>query len=388
MKNFGFARLSDFLGDRVIYRNLAPYDTSLPGLEALRGEVGLPEQGTPRKNEADYARVVARILAAAQHQDGAQRKIERLFFVGDTRLLDATAFTNLCAAGDWPGAAFIGSENSAPTRVALEQTENGRCLYLANRWAALADFDRHCQNQALPIAEGAAVVIDLDKTALGARGRNAGVIDGARVQAVQDTLAGLLGQAFDMSAFRAAYDPLNQPEFHPFTADNQDYLAYICLILGSGLVSLEQLVAQVRSGQLASFDQFIRQVEQRKAELVPALSHIHTEIYANVRRGDPTPFKAFRRNEYRATLARFGHLAPDAPVERLLQEEIVITQEVRALALEWRARGVLLFGLSDKPDEAAIPGEMLAAQGFAPLHRAQTHAVGESLGEEACFTVQ
>jgi len=379
MKNFGLARLSDFLGDRVIYRNLVPYDAGLPGLEALRAEVGLPERGTPRKNEPDYARVVARILAAAQRQDAAHGPIERLFFVGDTRLLDAAAFTNLCAAGDWPGAAFIGSENSAPANVTLEQTENGRCLYLSNRWAALADFDRYCQAQDLPISAGAAVVIDLDKTALGARGRNAGVIDGARVQAVQETLAGLLGQTFDMAGFRAAYDPLNQPEFHHFTADNQDYLAYICLILGSGLVSLEMLIEQVRRGQLVSFEQFIRQVEGRKDELTPELRSIHNEIYANVRSGDPTPFKAFRRTEYRATLARFGRLAPDAPVEQLLHDEIVITQEVRALALEWRARGALLFGLSDKPDEAAIPGETLAAQGFAPLHRAQTHAVGESL---------
>jgi hypothetical protein len=111
--------------------------------------------------------------------------------------------------------------------------------------------------------------------------------------------------------------------------------------------------------------------------LPPALRSLHSEIYANVQRGDPTPFKAFRRNEYRATVARFGSLAPDAPVEALLREEITITQEVRALALEWRRRGVLLLGLSDKPDEAAIPTPELAAQNFAPLHRAETHAVGE-----------
>jgi hypothetical protein len=321
--------------------------------------------------------VVARILEAARRQDDAQGKIERLLFVGDTRLLDATAFANLCSARAWTGAAFIGSETAAPAKVTVEKTENGRALVLSNRWAALADFERYCQAQGLPIAEGTAVVIDLDKTALGARGRNAGVIDGSRLQAVQETLAVALGEAFDMAGFRAAYDPLNQPEFHHFTADNQDYLAYICLILGSGLVSLEVLFEQVRSGQLVSFDQFIRQVEGRKEALSPALRSLHGEIYANVRRGDPTPFKAFRRNEYRATVARFGALPVDAPVEALLREEIVITQEVRSLALEWRRRGALLLGLSDKPDEAAIPTPQLAAQNFAPLHRMETHAVGE-----------
>jgi hypothetical protein len=36
----------------------------------------------------------------------------------------------------------------------------------------------------------------------------------------------------------------------------------------------------------------------------------------------------------------------------------------------------LLFGLSDKPDEASVPSEALASQGFRAIHRAETHAVG------------
>jgi hypothetical protein len=58
-------------------------------------------------------------------------------------------------------------------------------------------------------------------------------------------------------------------------------------------------------------------------------------------------------------------------------EEIVITQEVRELALEWRSRGALLFGLSDKPDEASLPTPELEQQGYLPLHRSVTHLVGE-----------
>src|SRR5512140_2707653 len=101
MKNYGLARLSDFLGDRVIYRNLIPCDASLPDLDAIRPQIGLAPGVTPRKNEPEYARVVARILEAARRQDSARGKIERLLFVGDTRLLDATAFANLCSAGEW-----------------------------------------------------------------------------------------------------------------------------------------------------------------------------------------------------------------------------------------------------------------------------------------------
>ena len=180
------------------------------------------------------------------------------------------------------------------------------------------------------------MLVDLDKTAIGARGRNASVIDGARVAAVRQTVAGLLGEAFDPEAFQRAYDLLNQPEFHPFTADNQDYLAYICLILGSGLYDLDKVVGQVRAGELASFHQFIEGVEERRSDLSPALAAVHGEIYDCVQDGDPTPFKTFRRNEYRLTVGRMGFLGDEAPVEKLLAEEIVITQEVRQAALEWK----------------------------------------------------
>jgi hypothetical protein len=290
---------------------------------------------------------------------------------------DGIAFANLCRAGGWPGLAFIGAERrDAPAHVEVVAQDVGT-LYLANRWAALADFDRFCQAEGRPVDVGTAVVIDLDKTALGARGRNDSVIDQARVEAVRRTIGDLLGTAFDAGEFQTAYDRLNQPAFHAFTADNQDYLAYVCLVLGSGLYQLAPLVVEIEAGQMVSFHQFIAEVEARTDELPSALRYIHAGIYDRVRAGDPTPFKTFRRNEYRATVERMGWLADETPVEALLAREIVVTQEVREMALAWRARGALLFGLSDKPDEASLPPDDLAARGFQPIHRTETHAVGE-----------
>jgi hypothetical protein len=377
MKSYGRTSVSEFLADRIVYRNLNPYDRSLPRLGQIRQEVGLPAGSTPRKNEPEYARVIVYLLQQCLRQDRPGGKIERLVFVGDTRLLDGTAYANLCQAGGWPGLAFIGSEDKQPAAFELAEAEGGHPLYLSNRWAALGDFDRFCTAQNLPVREGTAVVIDLDKTTIGARGRNGQVIDQARLEAVEITVAELLGAAFDPAAFRAVYDPLNQPEFHPFTADNQDYLAYICLILGSGLYSYTGLVSEIQNGRLASFGEFVGAVESRKSELSPQLAQIHLEIYQNFRAGDPTPFKTNRRNEYFSTMRRFGCLDEAAPVEKLLQEEIVITQEVREMALEWRLRGALLFGLSDKPDEASLPTLELEQQGHLPLHRNVTHIVGE-----------
>jgi hypothetical protein len=373
----GMSAVSDFLGDFIAYRNLRPVDPRLPNLDDLRGELELPAGVIPRKNEVDYARVVAQILRRARVLE-SQPEIQRIVFIGDTRLLDATAFTNICAAGGWDGIAFIGSENKNEAKYEVESIGTGQQLYLSNRWSALdSAFPCFVAEKGLDIDDHTALLIDLDKTTIGARGRNSATIDHARVQAVFETVSALLGELFDEKAFRHAYDRLIQPEFHSFTEDNQDNVAYICLILGSGQVDLETLVEAVRSGQKKHFRDFISEVNTQKDKLPSALQGIHTEIFAYVQAGDPTPFKPFRYNEYCITIAQMGFLPGDTPVERLLAEEIVITREVRDLALSWKAKGALIFGLSDKPDEASIPTSGLATQGFVPLHRKMTHVLGE-----------
>jgi hypothetical protein len=376
MRNHGLTSVHEFLGNFIVYRNLVPADRRLPSLEEVKPQVGLADGLIPRKSQPDYAHVIVHLLQQARALETPADSVERLVYLGDTRLNDGTAFANICHAGGWPGLAFIGAERDEPARAEVVEQEGGT-LYLANRWTALADFDRFCHERRFPLDERTAVIVDLDKTALGARGRNDHVIDSARVEVVRRTVSDLLGKGFDLEGFQAAYHCLNQPEFHPFTADNQDYLAYICLILGSGLHALEPLVTEVRTERLTDFEQFIAAVDDRAGELPADLRRIHGSVYALVRKGDPTPFKAFRYSEYRATIERMGWLDDRTPVAELLEREIVITQEVREIALAWREQGALLFGLSDKPDEASIPTDNLATQGYRPIHRVMTHAVGE-----------
>ena len=375
MKNYGRASVHEFLGDRVVYRNLVPADPGLPPLAEVRPRIGLPEDLVPRKAAPEYARVIVHLLRQARAMDLPGATISRLILVGDTPMNDGTAFTNICQAGDWPGLAFIGADRDEPASVELIERDK-EVLYVANRWQALADFAQFCRDQNFPIDEGTAIIVDLDETAVGARGRNDHVIDLARVDAVRRTVGDLLRDDFDRDSFQTAYNLLNQLEFHPFTADNQDYLAYICLILGSGLYLLDSLVAEVRAGRMASFQQFINEVDGRAGELPASLLQIHRDIHDRVRKGDPSPFTAFRSMEYRATVEKMGWLPEGTAVEALLADEIVITQEVREAALAWLGQGALLFGLSDKPDEASIPSSELAAQGYQPIHRVATHAVG------------
>jgi hypothetical protein len=369
----GLTSLHETLRDFVVYRNLVPADPRLPSVDDLRGRLGLAGKSLPRKAEPDYGHVLAEMLRQARRVESGQGRIRRVVYIGDTRLNDGTAFRNLCAAGEWPGWAFIGADRTAD----LPTTELEGPLYLANRWSALPGFLAFLEREGFGLDEETAVVVDVDKTAIGARGRNDKVIDEARVEGVKRTVADLLGDRFQEETFRAAYDELNQPPYHAFTADNQDYLAFICLMLGAGLVELETLIGEVQAGTMSSFHDFIAHMEDRRAELAPTgLTSIHDAVWERVQAGDPTPFKAFRYNEYLTTVARFGDL-PGASAEEVLSRRIVITEEVRAAAIALRERGCLLFGVSDKPDEASLPSEEQARKGLKPLHRLETLAVGE-----------
>ena len=220
MKNYGLASVAEFLDDFVVYRNLVPMDPGLPSLDALRGALDLTESVTPRKSEPDYGRVMVQLLKQARALDAPGAEIKRLVYVGDTRLNDGTAFANACRAGGWPGIAFIGSEKGDAPQVEIVE-QDGQTLYLANRWSMLADFDAYCAENGFPLDAETAVILDLDKTTVGARGRNDHVINTARVAAVRRTVGDLLGNAFDPVSFQEAYDLLNQTQFHPFTTDNR-----------------------------------------------------------------------------------------------------------------------------------------------------------------------
>jgi len=196
-------------------------------------------------------------------------------------------------------------------------------------------------------------------------------------------MAEVLGSQFDMKRFRTIYDELNQPPYHPFTADNQDYLAYICVMVGGGVYDYEALLADLAAGRLSTFPQFVEVCAERLQDRVSSeLLPVHQEVYTNFQRGDPTPFKSFRYREYEETMARMDSLPAETDPEKLLAEEIVITREVVDLARFLQEQGVLLFGLSDKPDEASIPRAELVRKGYAPIHRTRMKVVGEAIYEE------
>jgi len=367
------ASLYDLLGDLVVYRNLSPSDERLRTPQLVGGAI-------PRKAEPAYAQVILRILSQAQALRSHER-LERLIYIGDTAMNDGQAIRNL--GRHLPIYGFIGHERLGESkRVEITPLHPPNLggkggVMLANRWEALLDFIHFLQREGFAFDETTAVLLDLDKTAFGARGRNSHAIDAARIEAVRRTVEEVLGDDFDEGEFRAVYDELNQSPYHPFTADNQDYLAYICLMVSGGVYDFMQLLADLESQRLSTFAQFIEACAERPIgdELAP----VHREVYANFRRGDPTPFKSFRYREYEETVRRMDRLPDEADKERVLAEEIVITREVADACRFLRGRGALLFGLTDKPDESSIPRPELAQKGYLPLHRVTMKVVGSSI---------
>ncbi len=375
---FGRGRLSDLFGDLVVYRSLEPLDSRIPGFKVAQRHVGLAGAACPRKQEKAYADVTTWIVEQAQQVRGSKEKLREMLYVGDTLYNDSQAFRNMVAASAWRGACFIGAERSEQTPAATIDADN---IYSANRWSALGEWAQWLRGEANMHLDGStAVIVDIDKTALGAKGRNDKVIDNARLCGAYSTMTSLLGPSVDLDEFDRYYSELNRTRYHNVTEDNQDYLAYICVVLSTGLVSFEELMREVHNGSIDNFEQFIRQVESRMmtSTYSEALRQAHDSVIMSVRNGDPTPFKRFRRQEFICTIERMGNAPDDAGVDSILSEEITLTQEVWELTGWLKERGCLLLCLSDKPDEASMPNQRVSAD-LPPVHRAETHRVGASI---------
>ncbi len=376
----GRGSLSDFLGDAVVYRSLVPIDRRLPSLEQLRKPLGLPASGIPRKVEQAYGRVVAEMLREANRLMTGSGDPTSVVMIGDTEHNDGGAFRNICDALGCPGGAFICDEDSNPPRLEVSAGDPRRHLYLANRWRLIDRFEDELADSGIEICRGTAVIIDIDKTALGARGRNHLPIDAARVAAVLKTVTEVPGNEVDKEIVMAVYHHFNEPRFHRFTTDNQDYLAYLALVVGSGWMTLESLDEKITAGDIASFEDLLGLVSAATDSLPQVFRSIHHDVEAAFGAGDPTPFKRFRLAEFQETVRRMIPADDSPEVGALLETKITITDEVRKAALDWRDRGALLFGLSDKPDEASFPSAELSTEGFLPLHRTPAFVVGEATG--------
>ena len=377
-QNFGRARLSDLCDNWVIYRNLEPLDQRVPGLKTAFYDMELRSDQIPRKLDRDYAKAAVWFVKQIQRIRGVKTPVAEMLFIGDTLLNDGQAYLNMAALSHWRSSCFIGAERLEQDPVVKIQ-EDG--MYVANRWSALGDWVLWLKEQGFNLDERTAVIIDIDKTALGARGRNDKVIDTARLAGLYRTMDAVLGTDFDQATFERHYSNLNRSRYHQLTTDNQDYLAYICMVLNTDLISFDEVVREVETSSLDSFEQFVRWVNSRMMINQAAgevLREVHEAVNTSVMNGDPTPFKRFRRQEFLTTLELMGNMPDTAPVDEILREEITLTEEAFELVQWLKERRALILCLSDKPDEASKSSSRYAVD-MPPLHRAETHRIGVSI---------
>ena len=368
--------LYDVLGDSVVYRDLNPVDQRLPRREALLAEAGFPVGRVPRKRDPEYALAIRPLLNAARALKSDGGVIRRVLFIGDTRMNDTLAARNLEVVAGLPTLGFICDERIDQQPRA--HVENG--VFFSNRWSDLAEFAGLARERGFVIDADTAIIVDIDKTALGARGRNHGAIDLARTEAIRQVARRALGAAFDEAEFDSAYGELNQQSYHSFTGDNQDYLAYISVMIGGRVCSLDGLLADLAAERIKTFPDFLVGCDGRLEDArSDGLWRIHHEVKTSLEKGDPTLFKSFRVKELETTVARMNCLPRSSPLERLLQEEIVLTREVVEVARFFSRRGAVLLAISDKPPEACIPSPEEALRGKLPLHRVKVKVVGNDI---------
>ena len=217
--NFGLTSLDELVGDLIVYRSLEPITRQLPGLKSARHQLGLPAPSVPRKQETSYAQVALWILEQAQERRNAS--VGELLFIGDTLSGDGNTFQvmrSLRSAAEspldngelvghadsvaLPSACFIGNEKAGEPEHFDADEETG--MFEANRWSQLVDWIKWAQGNGMRLDESTVVVLDLDKTAIGARGRNNRAIDVARLKGLYRTVGSLLGDKFNAALFRAA----------------------------------------------------------------------------------------------------------------------------------------------------------------------------------------
>lgn len=382
LKNFGRAKLSDYFGDLVVYRNLEPLDRRIQGRKAASYKMDIPADVVPRKQDRDYAKAAVWIAEqAAQKTRRSNVQLGELLFIGDTLYNDGQAYSNMLEVSEWSGSCFIGGEKAGDAPAAEINEHN---IYTANRWAALSDWLKWALAQGLHIDASTAVIVDIDKTALGAKGRNDSVINEARLEGIYRTMTSVLGDDFNRAIFEEIYNELNRSRYHFLTEDNQDYLAYICMALNTGLFDYREIVREIQNGSVDNFEQFLRLVNAR---LIfggaggESFRQAHEAVSASVANGDPTPFKRFRRQEFITTVERMGNLPDNTPVAELLEQEITLTNEICEVGKWLQERGCLVLCMSDKPDEASQP-DRHTSPNLPPVHQAETHLIGTSIAAE------
>jgi len=322
-------KLSDFFENNIVFRELEPVNKKLPGFSVLKDVLRLDRM--PRKKDAEYAQVLSKMFSAAGN-------FSKIIYIGDTLMSDLSVIKNFANSGLFETIGIITREGEIS---GFEEREN----YIFNgSWANLQDILAYIENKFFSTDKNTIVIIDIDKTAIGARGRNEKAIDRARMDAIL-MLAEKAFKDISVEEFLSVYDKVNKREFFSITEDNQDFVSILSMLVYGGVLTISDL----RNAR-----NILTLLARVKTNNPVLLEYVET-VLQNIKARNPTAFPQFRKAEFEKTIARMGFLPDETPIETLLSEEIMITREVYEAALYLKDKGAFVFGVSDKPAISSIP---------------------------------
>ncbi len=327
------SNLNFIFDDLIVFRELNVLKDGFPNFKKIKEILSLEE--LPRKKDKNYALVLSFII----DQIGDFNKV---IYIGDTFLNDKSIIENLTDLKKYEVFGII-----TEGKGELKREKN---VILNNSWENLGNLIKELN---LNFDKKTFIIADIDKTLIGARGRNDLSIDKARFDAIKIVSKNYI-KNFEEKKFFSIYKILNEKRFHHFTEDNQDIVTLLSITFNLNLYPFEKFLYEYENGIWSDKNFFFESVINLNKENTKFIETLKICL-DKMKRKDPTPFLEFRFNEFEATIKRMDFLPDDIDESILLSEEILITKEVFQILIEGKEKGATIFGLSDKPEISSLP---------------------------------
>lgn len=325
--------LNTLFEDYIIFRELNIVKEGLPKFDEIKSSLNL--KLLPRKKDKDYVRVLSYLIDLIGD-------FKKIVYLGDTFLNDKSVIENLTSLNRYEVFGIITEGKGKKEKIGN--------IILNDRWEDLIEVFKELN---IEIDKDTLFIVDIDKTLIGARGRNDFSIDKARFDAIKEISKDLIGD-YDERKFFEIYKILNDKKFHNFTEDNQDIVTLLTIIFYLGLYDFQEFIEEYESGKKIDKLNFFKEILEKSNKNLNFYKVLE-RCTLRIENGDPTPFLEFRYKEFESTIKRMDFLSDYENIKTLLEEEIMITKEVYDLLIFSKEKGALLFGLSDKPEASTFP---------------------------------
>ncbi|MDI6861367.1 MAG: hypothetical protein QMD25_05075 [Caldisericia bacterium] len=335
--------LNNIFEDYIIYRELNIVKKNLPNFLKIKDTLSL--NFLPRKKDKEYVKVLSYLIELIG-------EFKRVIYIGDTFLNDKSVVENLTALNKYEVFGII-------TEGKGERVRHNNII-INNRWENLKDIFDELE---IKVDKYTIFIVDIDKTIIGAKGRNDLSITKARFDAIKEIANEIIGN-YDEKKFFEIYQKLNEKKYHSFTEDNQDIVTLLTILFYLDLYPFSKFLDEFEKGihiDKLTFLKTILKKTRKSSKFIELLKNciLRIENY------DQTPFIEFRYKEFEKTIKRMDFLNDETPQDILLEEEIMITREVYEIICKAKDRDAKVLGLSDKPEASSFPQKGVS---LPPIH--------------------